>query len=125
MLTEGTYYDYVDYADPVTITVTVEEQDGKLVVTNIEDDAGTTAFTPATDSAQANGLTTQTNKIKTIDVSASKEWLKSDGTTVLTDLLEGTKVTFTLYRDGEPTDQTVELDGEVDTSGESAAWVAT
>lgn len=126
-LTEGTYFNYVDYADPVTITVTVEEQNGELVVTNIEDDAGTTVFNAATSTAQANGLTTQTNKLKTIDVSATKEWLKADGTTVLTELPEGTTVTFTLCQgeDHERTGQTIVLDGVVDTTGESAAWVAT
>ncbi|MBR3275454.1 MAG: VWA domain-containing protein [Eubacterium sp.] len=123
-LTEGTYYNYVDYADPVTITVTVEEQNGDLVVTNIEDSAGTTVYTAATSTAQANGLTTQTNKIKTIDVTATKEWLKADGETVLTTLPDGTTATFVLYKDGEATDQ-VTLDGEVDENGETAEWTAT
>ena len=132
ILTENTYYTYVDYADPVTITVTVEEQDGNLAVTNIEDDAGTTVYTPAADTATgiAVGLTTQTNKIKTINVSAIKEWLDSDGS-VMDAPPEGTTVIFQLYKKvGEETavsmgdEYAITLDGIVDENGESDAWKA-
>ncbi|MBR2728640.1 MAG: hypothetical protein IKD92_01990 [Lachnospiraceae bacterium] len=124
-VTESWAPGYAQKPEAATITVTVEAQDDKLVVTNIEDDLGTTDFTAATETNLATGLTTQTNRIKRINVSATKEWVKADGTTVIDTPPAGSKVTFTLYKNNEPTDQSVELDGVIDQAGELEAWVAT
>ena len=60
---------YVLFAAPVTVTVTVTaDEDGKLTVESIEDDADTTEFTAETASALASGLTTQTNKSRTVTI---------------------------------------------------------
>lgn len=63
-----------------------------------------------------------------IELSVTKAWQNPDGTT---DAPDGAEVTFTLYKDGEATDETVVLDGtpdtkEADKAGyESEAWKAT
>ena len=121
--TEGSL-EYIDYADPVSVTVTVEEVNGSLKITNITDSAGTTVYTAATSSSMANGLTTMTNKVTPTDISATKEWLDAIGN-VMTTIPEGANVTFTLYQDGNATEQTVVLDGTVDETGEDPAWTAT
>ncbi len=60
---------YVLFAAPVTVTVTVTaDEDGGLTVASIKDDAGTTEFTAETASALASGLTTQTNKTRTVTI---------------------------------------------------------
>lgn len=71
----------VQFASPVTLTVTVTtDDDGKLTVTKIEDDKGTTVFSGETNSAVASGLTTQTNTTKQIHI---KKVDKNNPSTVL------------------------------------------
>ena len=54
--------------------------------------------------------------LKTTQISAKKAWSPEDP--------EGASVEFTLYKNGEPTDQTVILDGTEDDNGESTPWTA-
>ena len=73
----------VQFASPVTITVTVTADDsGKLVVENVEDDQGTTVYSAETGSALAAGLTTQTNTTKKIHI---RKVDKNNPNTVLAD----------------------------------------
>ena len=60
---------YVEFASPVTITVTVTaDSNGKLSVTDIAGDQGTTVYSAAADNALAAGITTQTNTAKKINI---------------------------------------------------------
>ena len=71
----------VQFASPVTLTVTVTAgDDGKLTVTEIKDDKETTVFSSETSTAVASGLTTQTNTTKQIHI---KKVDKNNTNTVL------------------------------------------
>ena len=67
--------------------------------------------------------TTITNKheIEKVTVSATKAWKNADGSTTAP---AGANVVFTLYANGEATDNTVTLDGTIDDKGETAVWTA-
>ena len=59
----------IQFASPATITVTVKaDSSGKLSVSTVEDDKGTTVYTAETETALAAGLTTQTNTTKKIHI---------------------------------------------------------
>ena len=59
----------VEFASPVTLTVTVTaDNNGNLTVSEIKDGKGTTVFSRETDTAVATGLTTQTNTPKKIHI---------------------------------------------------------
>ena len=58
---------YVQFAAPVNLTVTVTaDNTGKLTVTKVEDDKGTTVYSAENGFVIASGLTTQTNTSKKI-----------------------------------------------------------
>ena len=105
----------VEYGAAETVTIVIEENDGKLSVKSVTGEH--TTWNADTLTAE----TTITNVSPTVDVTAVKAWENADGTT---DAPDGAKVTFTLYADGTATDSTVELDGTADNTGESEAWTA-
>jgi LPXTG-motif cell wall-anchored protein len=73
----------VQFASPVTLTVTVAaDNSGKLTVQTVEDDKGTTVYSAETATALAAGLTTQTNTTKKIHI---KKVDKNHSNTVLAD----------------------------------------
>ena len=73
---------FVQFAAPVTLTVTVTaDHDGKLTVAQIADDKGTTVYSAEMNTAVAAGLTTQTNTSKKIHIKK----VDKDKITVLAD----------------------------------------
>ena len=83
-------------------------------------------YTPSTTEPVANGGTI-TNTQETTEISAHKAWKNANGTF---EPPTGATVTYTLYADGQPTEYTVELKGEVGTAPtvtggyESEEWTA-
>ena len=122
-------YPHVKFADPVTVTLTVDTgEDGKLHITGVTDNSGianNSVVNEATSDSLESTTTNMTNRIVPTDVSASKEWLDAAGNVIANDdLPSGIKATFELLADGVATGKTIELDGEVDNNGESDEWIA-
>ena len=109
----------IEYGSAETIKIEIVENNGKLSVKSVTNTSGNTTW----DAEKLVANTTITNTCPTVDVNATKEWQDADGKK--TDAPEGAKVTFTLYKGGDATDQTIELDGTADENGETAPWVAT
>lgn len=93
-----------------------------VVTESIPDDVKYEAVYESGSGASNYGVIT--NRLKdTTDVTTSKTWKDSDGEVLTGDQIPSASVTFTLCRNGVPTDQTVTLDGVTD-DHESEPWVA-
>ncbi len=93
------------------------EYDGETKnVYTVKETTGRIGYTASPEDPVADGGTI-TNTQDTVDISAKKAWSPSAPA--------GASVVFKLYKNGDPTEQTVTLDGEVDENGESTAWTAT
>lgn len=105
----------IQFGDAQTVTIKVVEENGELKVDSVtgaewDEDAKT-------------ATATITNTAPTTEVSATKQWQDASGKEIEAPV--GATVTFTLYVDGEKSDQSVVLDGTPDENGESADWTAT
>ena len=87
-----------------------------MIEYTVKETTGYVGYTASPEAPVADGGTI-TNTQDTVDISAKKAWSPS--------VPAGASVVFTLYKNGDPTEQTVTLDGEVDENGESEAWTAT
>ena len=120
----------IEYGQPVMVTFQVtEDPDTKEL-------SVTASGENVTWNAQTKTADVKITNIALIDVSATKKWVRADGTTLM-DAPVGGEVTFTLYKqvgDADPEEVTIfKLDGVVDSTPtgtmstvyESEPWVAT